>query len=353
MTKSEKIAARRPAYMSDLADGTGRFFEPRRETCPWCASTKPFKVVLRTSDVIQHKPGRFVLESCADCGHIFQNPRLNADGLEFYYRDFYDGLGADDMNSALQFNRSGHEGRARMVLARAGTPKQWLDIGTGHGHFPQDAKKVLPDTEFDGLDMTEGVVLGQQEGRIRKAYQGHFVELAEELAGQYDVISMYHYLEHTLDPGKELAAARTALPAGGYLSIELPDPESAWSRLLGRWWTAWLQPQHLHMMPLANLRARLTELGFTVVAEQRAEPHIATDAVSAALLIVNAASISGENLAWRPAPPSRFRKVLRKAAFVASIPVAVAALLVDRVTAPIGRKRGMSNTYRVLAQLTS
>ncbi len=353
MTKSEMIAARRPAYLSDLADGTERFFEARRETCPWCTSAKPFKVVLRTSDVIQHKPGRFVLESCTDCGHMFQNPRLNAEGLEFYYRDFYDGLGEQDMNSTLQFNRSGHEGRARMVLASAGTPQQWLDVGTGHGHFPQDAKTVLPETEFDGLDMTEGVLLGQQEGRIRKAYHGNFVELADEIAGQYDVISMYHYLEHTLDPGAEIAAARRALPAGGYLSIELPDPECAWNRLLGRWWTPWLQPQHLHMMPIANLRARLTDLGFTVVAEQRAEPHIATDAVNAALLLVNAATISGENLAWRAAPPSRLRKVLRKAAFLVSLPVVVAALLVDRLVAPIGRKRGMSNTYRVLARRTS
>ena len=347
------IAARRPVYMSDLAEGTDRFFEARRETCPWCASARPFKVVLRTTDVMQHKPGRFVLESCAECGHVFQNPRLNAEGLEFYYRDFYDGLGAEEMNSMLQFNRSGHEGRARMVLASAGTPGQWLDVGTGHGHFPQDAKRVLPDTAFDGLDMTDGVVLAQQEGRIGNGYRGNFVELAEEIAGRYDVISMYHYLEHTLDPGAEIAAARTALPVGGYLSIELPDPESGWARLLGRWWPAWLQPQHLHMMPIANLRGRLEELGFTVVAEQRAEPHIATDAVSATLLFVNAATIAGESLAWRPAPPSRFRKALRTTVFVASLPVVLAALLVDRVSAPVGRKRGMSNAYRVLARRTS
>jgi hypothetical protein len=353
MTKSEKIAERRPAYMSDLAGGTGRFFEDRRESCPWCASTEPFEVVLRTTDVIQHKPGRFVLESCTECGHIFQNPRLNAEGLAFYYRDFYDGLGAEDMDSMLQFNRAGHEGRARMVLAAAGTPGQWLDVGTGHGHFPHDAKKVLPDTEFDGLDMTDGVRLGEKEGRIRRAYQGSFVDLAEEIAGRYDVISMYHYLEHTLDPGKEIAAARTALPVGGYLSIELPDPECAWSRLLGRWWSAWLQPQHLHMMPIANLRARLTELGFTVVGEQRAEPHIATDVVSAVLLRVNASTIAGEDLAWRPAPPSRLRRALRKTVFVASVPVVLAAFLVDRVSAPIGRRRGLSNTYRVLARRTS
>jgi ubiquinone/menaquinone biosynthesis C-methylase UbiE len=253
--------------MADLAGGTDRFFDTRRETCPWCES-KRLNVLLRTTDVIQHKPGTFVLESCKDCGHVFQNPRLNPEGLEFYYRDCYDGLGEENMNSMFQMKRSGHEGRAHMVAA-AGKPVQWLDVGTGHGHFPLDAKGVLPDTEFDGLDMTDGVLLAQREGRIRKAYQGDFVELAEDLAGQYDVISMYHYLEHTVDPVREMAAARTALPVGGYLAIELPDPESIWGRLLGRWWMSWLQPQHLHMIPIANLRTRLSELGFTVVSEQR------------------------------------------------------------------------------------
>ena len=33
----------------------------------------------------------FTLEQCGDCGHVFQNPRLTPEGLEFYYRDFYDG----------------------------------------------------------------------------------------------------------------------------------------------------------------------------------------------------------------------------------------------------------------------
>lgn len=353
MTKSESIAARRPAYISDLAEGTGRFFEDRRDSCPWCASTGQLAVVLRTSDVIQHKPGRFVLESCTACGHIFQNPRLNEEGLEFYYRDFYDGLGAQDMNSTLQFNRSGHHGRARMVLTSAGPPKRWLDVGTGHGHFPQDARTVLPDTEFDGLDMTDGVLLAEKEGRVRTAYHGNFTDLAEDIAGQYDVISMYHYLEHTQDPGKEIAAAHTALPDGGYLAIELPDPECAWSRFLGRWWTPWLQPQHLHMMPIGNLRTRLHETGFTVVAEQRAEPHIATDLVNATLLAVNAATIAGEDLAWRPAPPPRWRRTLRKAAFLASIPLAIAAFHVDRASAPLGRSRGLSNTYRLLARKTA
>ncbi|MFV2021499.1 hypothetical protein [Micromonospora sp. LOL_023] len=111
---------------------------------------------------MQHMPGVFVLDSCQDCGHTFQNPRLNDAGLEFYYRDFYDGLGEENMNTIFDTKRFVNDGRTRMVAAE-GTPKQWLDVGTGHGHFPDDAKKLLPDTAFDGLDMTDGVLIAQQK----------------------------------------------------------------------------------------------------------------------------------------------------------------------------------------------
>jgi 2-polyprenyl-3-methyl-5-hydroxy-6-metoxy-1,4-benzoquinol methylase len=351
MTETDAVAERRPAYLSDLAAGTDRFFEERRETCAWCES-KRLGVKLRTTDLLQHKPGKFVLESCQDCGHIFQNPRLSLEGLDFYYRDCYDGLGEKNMDSMFEGNRAGYAGRAELVASIC-SPSQWLDVGTGHGHFPRDAKKVLPDTEFDGLDMTEGVELAQQDDRIRHAYRGNFPDLVDELSGRYDVISMYHYLEHTLDPKKELAAAAAVLPAGGHLAIELPDPESRWGRLLGRWWLPWLQPQHLNLIPIGNLRKELAELGFTIVAEQRAEPHAATDMVAATMLAVNAATISGEDLAWRKDRPKRSRVLLRKLGFLVCIPFFVLAALIDHTSAPLGRKRGLSNAYRVVARKAS
>lgn len=348
MPEIDPVAACRPAYLADIAEGTDRFFESRRTSCPWCDSQR-LVVRLRTTDLLQHKPGRFVLDACEDCGHVFQNPQLNPVGLEFYYRDCYDGLGEKTMNSMFEGSQSGYRSRAALVTSLC-TPKQWLDVGMGHGHFCKEAKAVSPGTEFDGLDLSDGVKLAEQEGRIRTGYRGNFVDLTDELSGRYDVISMYHYLEHTPDPKLELAAAAAVLEPGGLLAIELPDPECTWSRLLGRWWLPWLQPQHLNLMSIGNVRLALTELGFTVVAEQRAEPHSGIDVVAAALLAVNAATIGGEDLAWRPAKPSRGKRLLRKAGFLVAIPIFLLATLVDRISAPLGRKHGLSNAYRVVAR---
>lgn len=205
-----EVEALRPGYEAELKAGTERFFEPRRPDCPWCGSTE-LCVRTRMPDQFQAKPGRFSLEQCGDCGHVFQNPRLSLDGLDFYYRDFYDGLSVSSASAVFgRMNRS-YLARAAM-LKPFGTPAAWLDVGTGHGHFCNGAREVWPDTRFDGLDMAAAVRDAEARGWVATAHCGQFPELAAGLVHRYDTISMYHYLEHTRDPFAELDAAAEVLP---------------------------------------------------------------------------------------------------------------------------------------------
>ncbi|MGW1721505.1 class I SAM-dependent methyltransferase [Streptomyces sp. NPDC002306] len=348
-SRAERVAALRPGYRADLAEGTARFFEPPRTTCPWCASDR-LTTRLRTTDLLQHKPGRFVLDRCDACGHVFQNPRLSEAGLEFYYRDFYDGLGEKKLGDTFGGRTGMYRNRAESMLAHDPTPKRWLDVGTGHGHFCAAAREVLTGTSFDGLDFTAGVELAAREGRVERGYRGGFPALAGELAGRYDVVSMFHYLEHSTDPDRELTAARQAVRPGGHLLIEVPDPESRYARLLGRWWLPWLQPQHLHFVPVANLRRRLTDLGFTVVAEQHAEPHDPVDLLAAVWLALDHAA-PRDDAPWLPRPPGAPRRAGRAALLIAGIPLLILGTLLDRfVVRPLAHRLGVSNAYRLVAR---
>ncbi|MCG6493957.1 class I SAM-dependent methyltransferase [Kitasatospora sp. A2-31] len=349
---TDRVAALRPAYQADLADGTGRFFHPRRTDCPWCASTA-LRTRLHTTDLLQHKPGRFVLDTCGDCGHTFQNPQLNDKGLEFYYRDFYDGLGEQRLAKTFAGRAALHRRQAGSVLPHSPTPRDWLDVGTGHGHFCATARDVFPGTGFDGVDLSQGVELAEREGRLRRGLRGLLPELAPRLAGQYDVVSMLHYLEHTTDPARELAAAHQVLRPGGLLLVEVPDPGSRFARLLGRWWLPWLQPQHLHLTPVANLRRRLEAIGFTVVAEQHGEAHDPIDLLAAAWLLLDHLA-PREDAPWHPdGPPGLLRRILRPALLLAGAPLLIAAMLLDRLLAPIAGRTGHSNAYRLLARRTT
>ncbi|GAA2638463.1 class I SAM-dependent methyltransferase [Streptomyces axinellae] len=347
--QAKRIATRRPLYARELERGLETFFAPRRTACPWCASCH-LSVHLRTRDHVQGKPGTFVVEGCLDCGHLFQNPRLSEEGLRFYYRDCYEGLGEATMarlgSSPLAKRLYRSRARALVQLTR---PSQWLDVGTGHGHFCTEARKTHPATAFHGLDRGEGVELALLNGRVAEAHQGSFTDLATPLAGRYDVVSMFHYLEHTTAPRQELQAAHTVLRPGGHLLIEVPDPQSSAAKMLGKWWGPWLQPQHLHLIPLDNLCQSLAQEGFTVVATDRRRPHVPTDLTSAAANILTAVLPSGDApwLPRRPGPLSRWSRAL---ALAAAAPVLLLLFGLDALLAPFARRTRLSNAYRVIAR---
>jgi len=344
---ADAVELRRPAYEAQLTAGTEQFFEPRRTSCPWCESGD-LRPRLRTTDLIQFKPGQFTLEQCQRCRHIFQNPRLNPDGLSFYYRDFYDGLGEPLMHWIFSSAAGSYRSRGGALKPFA-VPESWLDVGTGHGHFCNVARETWPQTAFDGLDMTEGIEVAERRGWVRRGYRGTFAARAPDLAGAYDVVSMFHYLEHTPDPHLELQAARTVLRPGGHLLIDVPDPESRWSKLLGKRWMPWFQPQHLHLIPVHNLRRRLEELGFTIVLEQHAEANIPIDLLMAALMTVRTAERS-DALPWLPHSPGRPSRLARLGVTTAALPLLCAAGIADRLIEPLSPRIGLVNAYRILAR---
>ncbi|MEV6671011.1 methyltransferase domain-containing protein [Streptomyces sp. NPDC051162] len=349
MNRTQEVAQLRVGYQRELAHGTERFHGPRSTTCPWCGSSR-LRTRLRTIDLMQHKPGTFVLDECRDCSHSFQNPRLTPEGLDFYYRDFYDGLGAEAMEWIF-----GVKGSQKRYLASArallpfGTSRRWLDVGTGHGHFPQVAKTVHPDTVFDGLDVSEGAEEGKRNGRIAEAYSGLLTDLALKLEGRYDTVSMFHYLEHTADPRAELTAARTVLAPGGHLIIEVPDPESAMSGVLGRWWMPYFQPQHLHLMPFANLRRELESSGYTVVAVERHEPHTPFDLTGAAVLLLGHALPPADE-PWHAQPPSDLQRKARTTMFWSAVPLVAGVYGLEQLLTPLLRRTRFSNAYRIVAR---
>ncbi|MFF5448054.1 class I SAM-dependent methyltransferase [Streptomyces sp. NPDC012888] len=339
-------AVRAAWYAAELAAGTDRFFEPRRADCPWCGAGG-LRVRVRVPDLLQGKPGRFVLEECEACGHVFQNPRLTPAGLDFYYRDFYDGRGGEGAGAV--FGRLGGHYRARAaMLAPHATPSSWLDVGTGHGHFCAAARDVWPETRFDGLDMGDGVEEAERRGWVRAGYRGQFPELAAKLAGQYDAVSMYHYLEHTRDPRAELRAAAEVLVPGGHLLVELPDPQSRTARLLGPHWLPWFQPQHQHLVPAANLREALAECGFTVLAEEHGPAHQHNDFVGALVLTVNRLAPDPDS-PWAAATGPAVRAV-RQAVRAAALPCFPVAAALDVLRTAAARATDGGNAYRLLAR---
>jgi ubiquinone/menaquinone biosynthesis C-methylase UbiE len=339
----------RPVYDALLANGTASFFEPARDDCPLCRSRELSKLG-EFPDHYQRKPGRFTLSRCRACGHVFQNPRLSLEGLAFYYRDFYDGLGEELTQTVFGTETSSYRARARMV-ADVAKPRRWLDVGAGHGHFCCFARDLLPDTRFDGLDLSESIDHAVRRRWVDRGIRGLFPEVAQKIADggdSYDVVSMSHYLEHTLDPAAEIDAAARVLENRGLLLIEVPDPESRLGALLGRAWLPWFQPQHLHFLTVKNIERLLVERSFEPLAWHRGEAHQPAEFTYMTLFTLNRIALSTD-VPWRP-KAGPLGRTWRRLVWSAALPLVGVGWALDHALAPLLRRARWSNTYRVLAR---
>ncbi|MFD4987782.1 methyltransferase domain-containing protein [Streptomyces sp. NPDC058374] len=195
-------------------------------------------------------------------------------------------------------------------------PESWLDVDAGDGRFAAAARRVLPYTAFDGTGLGAEVVRARAAGALDEAYRGALPLLAGELAGRYDVVGLLHQLGGCPDPQAELAAARAALRPGGLLLVEAPDPACRTAALLGPWCLPHCAARPA-LAPEAVLEL-LAGLEFELLAVDRVAAHVprTLDALRAA------AGLPGER----------------------------AARTADRLLAPLLRRTGFANAYRIVAR---
>ena len=343
-SRAPAIDAERPFYLELMREGTAHFFSPRRDSCPVCGDRRLVRRLV-TTDLLQRKPGRFTLDRCGACGIIFQNPPLSSQGLDFYYRDFYDGVNADFADELFASTHRLYTSRIQTIAeSGAAKPARWLDVGCGYAHFSLEGQRRLPATRFEGLDRSESVDVALARGWISRAWKQGMNEVAD--AGErFDVVSLFHYLEHTQDPAAEIRAAARLLTDAGRLAIEIPNPRCRLGRLLGRWWFPWFQPQHQHLLN-ANAVARL-------LGDAGLEPISVTYLMTAgdfflatALAVRRVCSPGDVPWASRPGP---VRLAVDAAVWALALPMFVAALLADAVYTTLPSSPVTSNALRVVA----
>jgi SAM-dependent methyltransferase len=336
-------------YQTQIESGLDQFFETRVEHCTLCQSSSLIQHI-QVADQYQGKPGTFTLEKCESCEHIFQNPRLSLAGLNFYYEDFYDGLGEDGMDMIFGASEISYRQRVSMIRAY-GSPQRWLDVGGGHGHFALIARHLLPQTSFDVLDLSESVEIAQQRRWCDQGIRGLFPECAPNLVDQYDGISMSHYLEHTLDPVAEVQAAAQVLGEGGLLMIEVPDPECRLGHYLKGFWLPWFQPQHLNLVPAKNLEKILNSHNFEVLALDRSQAHQSVDFFFAALIL--AQRLAPDHTRPWSTERGKIYPLWRFLVILACLPLFILGTVIDRTLRPLFTRPTWSNTYRILARKLS
>jgi SAM-dependent methyltransferase len=133
-----------------------------------------------------------------------------------------------------------------------------LDFGCGGGVFLE--RMHLQGWRVTGLDVSGAAVTRIQRDLALPAYVGTLPHPALPPAG-FDVITMWHSLEHVHAPLAVLREARRLLAPGGRLLIAVPNIDSLPFRWFGRSWFALDLPRHLTHFSPRTLRLMLERAG--------------------------------------------------------------------------------------------
>jgi len=208
---------------------------------------------------------------CSECGLVFTNPLPDdADLREFYalrYRRVY-------KRSAEPLRRHAYResGRALQrfehIRAYVQPGAKTLDVGCGAGFFPFVMRYAGADAW--GLEPNEAYA-GWGQRMLDLHIQPGFVQDLEPQGGSFDVITMFHVLEHLSDPGAALSRLHACLANDGVLVVEVPNIESTFHAPEHSFHAA-----HLYNFNASTLCALARRHGFDVesVRTLRATQHL-------------------------------------------------------------------------------
>ncbi|ESU24643.1 SAM-dependent methyltransferase [Flavobacterium enshiense DK69] len=130
--------------------------------------------------------------------------------------------------------------RDKVKLITSLQPKKGtlLDIGAGTGDFLQEAKNqnwictgIEPNDKAKAIAISKGV-----------SFEKGLSSLEEE---SFDVITMWHVLEHIPDLQKQIVELKRLLKPTGTIIIAVPNYKSYDAQYYGKFWAAYDVPRHL------------------------------------------------------------------------------------------------------------
>jgi 2-polyprenyl-3-methyl-5-hydroxy-6-metoxy-1,4-benzoquinol methylase len=223
-------------------------------SCNLCSS-KEFRSYLEKDN--------WKLVKCRECGLIFLNPRPTWETIKRMY-------GPNQYNYLVGGKKyvNAEKEMVEKYLVTVKTIEKFkrkgkiLEIGSATGYFLKAAK--MRGWKVYGVEICkDGVEYAKREFKI-----GTSLGTLEEVnfpSNFFDVIVMYHTLEHLTDPLTVLKEVKRILKNDGLVNISVPNV-SCWERILqGKKWGTFELPSHLYCFSPLTLQKLLQKAGFKII----------------------------------------------------------------------------------------
>lgn len=232
------------------------------EKCPVCGHThlEPFIQVVDYSISGE----AFNLVRCPECELCITQAHPDQESIGKYYAS-EDYISHSDTSQGV-INRLYHAVRSYMLdkkqslVEKHGRKGKLLDIGAGTGYFAAH----MQDAGWDVLSL-EPDPGARAIGEKRFNLQMQDIDTLHNLPdASFEVITMWHVLEHVHNLNADLAKISKLLRPDGLLVIAVPNPTSVDARKYGEKWAAYDVPRHLWHFAPKSMKTLLDKHGLDV-----------------------------------------------------------------------------------------
>ncbi|MES2132070.1 MAG: class I SAM-dependent methyltransferase [Bacteroidota bacterium] len=231
------------------------------EKCLVCGSNQ-FEPFLVCKDHTVSKEN-FNIVSCKACGFKFTNPRPEDSVIGDYYKaEEY--ISHTNTNKGI-VNKLYHMVRSRTLKKKLHLVKSYvprgtiLDYGCGTGMFLAVCKKAGWETYGMEPDDNARKIASETNSNLfsdKSKIQTYITD------AKFNVITLWHVLEHVTDMDETLAFFKHRLMKDGILVIAVPNHVSYDAQHYKEHWAAYDVPRHLHHFEKKSMKALLENKGF-------------------------------------------------------------------------------------------
>lgn len=247
------------------SDVRAPFFE--RIRCYFCGSGDYREFVIAQDD-LGGTPGNYRFVRCSRCGLAYQNPRVAIEHIGAYYDDTYIahrkkrdwGLLTPLFERAMN-KLDADKDRIVSRYITLNEESQVLDVGCAVGTFLQRLHRRYG-ARVTGVDFKD--LSSAPSMRNVEFHCGLFYEAALQ-SDRFDLVTMWHFLEHDYDPLRSLDTARRVLKPEGRVVIEVPRLDSRTFQWFGDRWPGLQAPQHTVLFDRDSLLRAVRKSGLEVV----------------------------------------------------------------------------------------
>jgi len=224
--------------------------------------------LFRARDRLYHTTAKhFLIVECKACRLIRLEPRPSAEELAQYYPKSYWYSSDKSIHGKLEqlyrrFVLRDHVNFVSRAIHDSGETGLVLDVGCGGGLF----LKMMREQGLPVLGLDNSV----QAAKLAWKQNGVAVVCADlahspVLNGSCAAVTMFHVLEHLLDPVAYLHSARALLRPNGRLIVQTPNAASWQFLMFGEYWNGVDVPRHLINYRQKDLENVLEYAGFEIV----------------------------------------------------------------------------------------